>query len=125
MRLSPTCADRLRTPAARAASVGRGLWSGCDSNSTAVGLAHEAAAVAGRMGGPAAGDAPAEDRRAQHGAFQSGAAVDVAAGHARHLAGSVESRDRLEVLVEHAALQVGLDAAEVLARQREDLHGVI
>src|SRR5262245_44756171 len=77
------------------------------------------------MGGPAAGDTPAEDRRAQHGTFEPRAAVDVSAGHARHLAGGVEAGDRLEVLVEHAALQVGFDAAEVLARQREDLHGVI
>jgi hypothetical protein len=70
--------------------------------------------MAGRMGGPAAGDPPAEDRRAQHGAFEPRASVDVAAGHACDLAGGVEAGDRLEVLVEHAALQIGLGAAEVL-----------
>ena len=59
------------------AGLSWGLWSGRDSNSTAVRLAHEAATVAGRMGRPAAGDPPAEDRRAQHGAFEAGAAVDV------------------------------------------------
>jgi hypothetical protein len=69
--------------------------------------------------------ARSQDRRAQHGAFEAGAAVDVAAGHARDLTCGVEADDRLEVLVEHAALQIGLGAAEVLARQREDLNSII
>ena len=33
--------------------------------------------------------------------------------------------DRLEMLVEHAALEVGLGATEVLARQRKYLNGVV
>src|SRR5690606_24059917 len=75
--------------------------------------------------GPAAGDAAAEDRRAEHGAFEAGTAVDMAARHAASLARPVEPRDRLKMLVEDAATQVGLDAAEILARQREDLDRVI
>src|SRR5216683_2609563 len=38
---------------------------------------------------------------------------------------SIEPGDRFEVPVEHAAPQVGLDATEVLARQREDLNPVV
>src|SRR5262249_53150957 len=98
--------------------------SDCPS-STPVRLADEAAAVARRLRRPAAGDATAEDRRTQHGAFETGAPVDVAAGHACDLARGIEPGNRLEVLVEHAAFKVGLDAAEVLARQREDLNRVI
>src|SRR5262249_3605739 len=93
--------------------------------STPVRLAGEAHGVAGRLRAPAAGNAAAEDRWAEHGAFETGAAVDVAAGHAGDLACGIEPGDRLEVLVEHAALEVGLDAAEVLARQRENLHRVV
>src|SRR6188474_800688 len=93
--------------------------------STPVRRADKAAAVAGRLRGPAAGDAAAENCRPEHGAFQAGAAVDVAAGHAGDLAGRIEPFNRLEVLVEHAALQVGLDAAEVLARHWKQLNRVI
>jgi len=49
----------------------------------------------------------------------------MAAGHACDLACGIEPGDRFEVLVEYTALQVGLDAPEVLARQREDLNRVI
>src|SRR5208337_4786234 len=97
-------------------------WS---EGSAAVRLADEAAAVAGCMRRPAAGDAPAEDRGAQHGAFEPGAPVDVAPGHAGDLARGIEPGNRLEVPVEHAALEVGLDAAEVLARKRKNLHRVV
>src|SRR5215510_5582757 len=93
--------------------------------STPVRLADEAAAVARRLRGPAASDAPAENRWTQHGAFETGPPVDVATGHACDLAGGIEPGDRFEVLVEHATLKVGLDAAEVFARQREDLDSVI
>jgi hypothetical protein len=96
-----------------------------DPDSTPVRLADEAAAVARGMGRPAAGDAPAENRRTQHGAFEAGAPVDMATGHACDLTRGVERADRLEMLVEHAALEVGLGAAEVLARQRKDLNGVV
>src|SRR3954466_1670473 len=94
-------------------------------DSTPVRLADEAAAVAGRMGRPAAGDAPAENGRTKHGAFEAGAPVDMATSHACDLTRGIERADRLEMLVEHAALEVGLGAAEVLARQREDLNGVV
>src|SRR5262249_32795679 len=93
--------------------------------STPVWLADEAAAVACRLRGPAAGDAPAENRWTQHGAFETGTPVDVATGHACDLACGIEPSDRFEVLVDHAALKAGLDAAEVFARQREDLNRVI
>src|SRR5215471_4294886 len=93
--------------------------------STPVRLADEAAAVARRLRGPAASDAPAENRWTQHGAFETGTPVDVATGHACDLACGIEPGDRFEVLVEHAALKVGLDTAEVFARQREDLNRVI
>src|SRR5262245_46376268 len=93
-------------------------------DSTPVRLADEAAAVPGRLRRPSAGDAPAEQRWTEHGALEPGAPVDVAAGHAGDLAGGIEPGDRLEVLVEYAAFEVGLDAAEVLARQRKDLHCV-
>src|SRR5262245_17252795 len=81
--------------------------------------------MAGRLCGPAAGDAPAENGGTQHGAFETGAPVDVTAGHAGDFARGIEPCDRLEVLVEHAAPEIGLDAAEVLARQREDLDSVV
>src|SRR6516165_10918048 len=90
-----------------------------------VGLARKPAAVARGGGRPGACDAPAEQRRAKHGAFEPGAAVDVAARHAGNLAGGIEARDRLEMPVEHAALQIGLHATEILAREREQLNGVI
>src|SRR4051812_31969815 len=77
------------------------------------------------MGRPAAGDAAAENRRTQHGAFEAGAPVDMATSHTCDLTRGVERADRLEMLVEHAALEVGLGAAEVLARQRKDLNGVV
>src|SRR5260370_40698398 len=92
---------------------------------TPVRLADEATAVARRLRGPAAGDAPAENRRTQHGAFETGMPVDVATGHACDLACGVESGNRFEVFVEHAALKVGLDAAEVFARQRAELKPAI
>src|SRR5262249_59753988 len=41
------------------------------------------------------------------------------------VAGGIEPGERFEVLVEHAALKVGLDAAEVFACQREDLNRII
>src|SRR5262245_29532426 len=91
---------------------------------TPVRLADEAAAVARRLRGPAAGDAPAENRWTQHGAFETSTPVDVATGHACDLACGIEPSDRFEVLVDHAALKVGLHAAEVFARQREDLNRV-
>src|ERR1700704_2115601 len=91
-----------------------------DPDSPPVRLAAETAAVACRMGRPAASNAPAENRRTQHGAFETGAPVDVATGHACDLTRGVERADRLEMLVEHATLEVGLGAAEVLGRPRED-----
>src|SRR6476660_8734195 len=86
-------------------------------------LADEAAAVACGLRGPAAGDATAENRGAQHSPFETGSPVDVAAGHARDLAGSIEPTDRFRLLVKHPALEIGLHAAEVLARKRKHLHG--
>src|SRR5262249_47202958 len=59
------------------------------------------------------------------GAFETGTPVDVATGHACDLACGIEPGDRFEVLVEHGALKVGLDTAEVFARQRKDLNRVI
>src|SRR5512144_2539052 len=118
--------DRSDSSAAAARAEDRpSLLPSTGPGSTAVRLADEAAAVACRMGRPAAGNAPAENRRTQHGAFETGAAVDVATGHACDLTGGVERADRLEMLVEHATLEVGLGAAEVLARQREDLNGIV
>src|ERR1700720_4599909 len=87
--------------------------------------ADEAATVAYGLRGPAAGDATAENRGAQHSAFETGAPVDVAAGHARDLPGGIEPTDRCKLLVKHPALEIGLHAAEVLARKGEHLHGVV
>ena len=54
-----------------------------------------------------------------------GFAVDVAAGHARDFAGGVQAGDRFEIFVQHAATQVGFDAAEVFPRQRKNLNRII
>src|ERR1700730_18322920 len=94
-------------------------------NSIPVRLAGKTKAVARRVRGPAARDPPAENRRTQHGAFEAGTAVDMTARHACALARGIEPADRLELPVERAALQVGLHAAEILAREREELNGVV
>ena len=49
----------------------------------------------------------------------------MSARHPGHLSGTIEGRDRLKILIEYPALQIGLDAAEVLARQGKKLHRVI
>src|SRR5881398_2290734 len=72
-------------------------------------LAHEACTTTDGLCCPATGDAAAEQRGPEHRAFQAGTAIDVAAGHAGNFAGGVEAWDRIEVLVEHAAAQIGLD----------------
>src|SRR5262249_20456636 len=95
------------------------------AGSLAVRRAAEAVAVARCLRGPGAGDTSAEERWTQHGAFQRRASVDVAARHAGDLARSEKPFDRLEMPVEDAAPQVGLDAAEILARQGEDLHRIV
>src|SRR5262249_62385700 len=81
--------------------------------------------MACRASGPGTGNAAAENRWTQHGALESGAPVDMAAGHARYLACRIEPGNGLEMLVQHAACEIGLHAAEVLARQGKDLNGVI
>ncbi len=73
------------------------------------------------MSRPGTGNASAEDRRAKHGSFEARLSVDVAAGHAGYFSGSIQSRDRLEVFVLHAAMKVRFDAAKILAREREEL----
>src|SRR4029453_9762370 len=75
-------------------------------------------------GGPGSGHPAAEQRRAEHGAFQARLAVDVPAGHAGELSGGVQAWNRLEVLIEHLAAQVGLDATKVLAGQRHVMQGI-
>src|SRR5262249_56778570 len=87
--------------------------------------ADEAGTEAGLVGGPAAGDAAAEDRGPEHRALEAGLAVDVAAGHARDLAGGVEAGNRLEGAVQDAAAEVRLHAPEVLAGQRKELDRVV
>jgi hypothetical protein len=49
----------------------------------------------------------------------------MATSHACDLTRGIERADRLEMLVEHAALEVGLGTAEILARERKDLNGII
>ena len=41
------------------------------------------------------------------------------AGHAGDFPGGIQSRDRIEIFVQHATAEVGLDAAKVFARQAE------
>src|SRR6185369_6588452 len=75
----------------------------------------EAGAKAGLVRRPPAGDAAAEDGRAQHRPLEPRLAVDVPPRHARHLAGRVQAGDALEGAVQDATAQVRLDTAEVLA----------
>ena len=89
-----------------------------------VGLADEARTEAGFVGRPAAGDTAAEDRGAEHRSFQPRLPVDVAAGHPRHLSRGVEAGDWIEKPVEHAAAEIGFDAAEIFPRERKKLDGV-
>src|SRR5258706_7893599 len=88
-------------------------------------FADEAGAEAGFVCGPGAGDAAAEDRRADHGAFEAGFAVDMAAGHAGYFSRRVQSKDWLEIFIERAAAQVGLGTAEILSRQGKNLNRVV
>src|SRR5262249_22654571 len=81
--------------------------------------------MACRASGPGTGNAAAENRWTQHGGLEAGAPADMAAGQARYIACRIEPGNGLEMLVQHAACEIGLHAAEVLARQGKDLNGVI
>ena len=84
-------------------------------------------AVAGRLaqrgGQRAAGGAPAEDAAAEERALQRAVAVHAAAAEAGDLAGGVQAGQRLAGVGQDAALQVGLQAAERLAREDVQLDG--
>ena len=69
------------------------------------------------VGGPRSGNPPAEYGRAQHRSFQAGLAVNVSSSHTGELSGGVQAWNRLVVLVQHLAAQIGLDATKVLAGQ--------
>src|SRR5262249_4816609 len=104
-------------------------WSCKDTNGCLAGLpvlclADESLAVAGFVGSPGSGDPAAEQRRAQHRAFQARLAVNVPSGHTRELSRGVQSRNRLVVLIQHLAAQIGLNAAKVLAGQRHVMQGI-
>ncbi len=45
--------------------------------------------------------------------------------HAGDFAGRVKTRDRFEILVEHATAQIGFDAAEIFSRQRKNLNRIV
>src|SRR5262245_21470218 len=62
-----------------------------------IGFADESWPEPGLMGGPCSRHTSAENRRAEHRAFQSGFAIDVAAGHSRDLPRSVKPRNRIKV----------------------------
>src|SRR5262245_16223043 len=91
----------------------------------AVGATDEAGPEPRFVRRPAAGNPAAEEGGPQPRALETRLAVEVSARHARDLAGRVQAGDRLEVAVQHAAADVGLDAAEVLAGEREELDRVV
>src|SRR5882672_980582 len=97
---------------------------GCLAGLPVVCLADKSRAVAGFAGGPGSGDPAAEQRWAQHRAFQSCLTINVPSGHARALSRSVQPRNRFVVLIQHLAAPVGLNAAKVLAGQRHVMQGV-
>src|SRR5690606_15316570 len=67
----------------------------------------------------ASGDAPRQDAAAEERALERSLAVDAATAEARGFAHGVEPRDVLAVGLEHAAGEIGADAAEALAREDE------
>jgi len=65
-----------------------------------------------------------EDGQAEHGAFQSCSAIDVISGLACQFPGGVEAWYGFPRPVQYMVLQVGVDAAEAFAGQREELYGM-
>ena len=65
------------------------------------------------------GNAPGKDAAAEESAFQRAQAVAAAAAEAGRLAGRIEPRDGLAGGIQHAAAEVGLDAAQALAADDE------
>ena len=73
--------------------------------------------------GGSAGGARGEDAAGQEGAFQRAFAAGAAAAKARRLAHAVQAGDGLVRRIEHAAVQVGAQAAQALARDQLHLDG--
>ena len=73
-------------------------------------------------GRSAPGGAAGEDAAAQERALQRAVAVHAAAAEARHLARRIDVAERRAVGLEHARRQVGLQAAQRLARQDPEPH---
>ncbi|GAW25974.1 putative fumarate reductase succinate dehydrogenase flavo protein [Rosellinia necatrix] len=69
------------------------------------------------------GSAAGEDAAAEEGALEGVVAVDAAAAEAGGLTGGVEAGEHRAVGAHDAAAEVGLDAAEGLARQQVHAHG--
>src|SRR5713101_4291898 len=67
--------------------------------------------------GRAAGDTSAEDATAEERPFQRAVAMDTAAAEAAHLPRREETGDRCAGRAEDAPAEIGLQAAERLARQ--------
>src|SRR4051812_40969383 len=70
-----------------------------------------------------AGDAPGEHAGAEEGAFERAAPVDAAAPESCRLTDGVEAGNGGAVRARHAAGEIGLDAAQALAREDELAHG--
>ena len=70
-----------------------------------------------RRSGRASGDPAGEDAAAEEGALERVVAVHPAAAEAGDLARGVDTRERLARGLEHAGVEVGVQAAEGLARQ--------
>src|SRR5690606_2539942 len=70
----------------------------------------------------AAGLQAGEEAAPEEGALERAVAVHAAAAEAGRLTHRVEARDGLARGVQHAARQVGLDAAEALAGEHVQLH---
>src|SRR6185436_19678812 len=66
----------------------------------------------GRGRGRPAGGAAGEEASAQERALERAVAVHAAAAEAGDLAGGVQAGNRLALLVQHAGVQVGMEAAE-------------
>src|SRR5690349_10404281 len=80
------------------------------------------ASRSGLLGDGAPRCPPAENAPAEECAFERPVAVHAAAAEAAHLTRRIEPRDGCAIRVERLPGQVGLDAAEALAREDVQLH---